>query len=284
MRTKDATIVCLDMANYSVVLDSWQKGHEQDADAARMLNDQIRGLVRQAVLTTGAVFGDVFVKGTGDGAILYFPGPEAADQFAEALHQFSDQQHNQTARKERQETQQRSFRVGISSGKIDRTPDDVAGFPVVKAARLEAAAKTGQILIDQQSWVHLSDKQQKAYGGVEVISGKDHDVRTIESRRRQVVPPATWDRESIGLGPPSENLSFGDRRSEVVPPATWDREYTGRGGPLSANEERLLTNVFDALRTNPIVLLLAQDGNADRAVLEGIQERARIQRLGACQN
>ncbi len=224
------------------------------AEAARMLNDQILGLVRQAVFTTGTVFADVFVKSTGDGAILDFPEPQEADRFAEALHQLSDQQHNQKARQARQEMKQRSFRVGIFSGKIDRTPDDVAGLPVVYAARLEAAAAPGQIVIDKQSWEHLREKQQNAYGELEVISGKDDALRT-EVRRRQVVPPATWGQVD-----------------------TDDREDSRPSGQLSANEERLLTDVFDTLRLNSIVLLLAQDGHADRAVLEQIQKRAGVQR------
>ncbi len=276
MRTKDArTIVNLDMECYSAVIQALEEKHRQGPelgpDVARMVTDQILGLVRQAVLTTGAVFDDVFVKDTGDGAILDFPEPETADRFAEALHQISDQQHNQTARKEQQETEQRSFRVGISSDNVDRTPGNVLGPAVVHAARLQTAAKSGEILIDLHSWKHLPRKQQKAYGEVELVSVKDHD-EPLKARRRQVVPPANWDWEN------SDRVGQLSASPPVVPPANCDREPTDRGEPLSAREESLLANVFDSLRSNPIVLLLAQDGQHDRAVLEGILERAALQR------
>ncbi len=100
-------------------------------------------------------FGRAFVKGTGDGAILCFPAPAEADRFAGALHERAHQESAEALR----DTEHRCFRAGIYSGEIIRSDGDVAGVAVGFAARLEAAATTGEILIDAESWRRLGERR-----------------------------------------------------------------------------------------------------------------------------
>ncbi len=199
-----ATVVYLDLSRYSAISRSLEVGHQLGAQATRVLNDQILALVRQAAADATVDFDRAFVKGTGDGAILAFPTPADAERFAAALHERADEHSRQA----RSETEHRCFRVGIYSGEIIRTTGDVAGLAVGFAARLEAAGKTGQILIDAGSWSRLPAAQQRRYGDLETVPGKAHDP-TFEIHRRQVVAPAPWDSEgdaSLGL-PASEGTA-----------------------------------------------------------------------------
>jgi class 3 adenylate cyclase len=82
------------------------------------------------------VFGGQLVKTMGDGLIATFDGPARAIRFAVAL---------------RDELQRRDIeiRVGIHAGEVERRNDDVGGIAVHIAARVQAAASAGEIVVSR---------------------------------------------------------------------------------------------------------------------------------------
>jgi CHASE2 domain-containing sensor protein/class 3 adenylate cyclase len=184
-------VVYLDLAHYSEIARTLQEGHKLGPQATQILNDQIQGLVRDTVADIGGNFNEVFVKGTGDGAILHFGSPSEAHRFGERFHQIADAEHNQKARND---LEYRSFRVGIYTGEVILSAGEISGVAVGFAARLEAAARTGEILIDAESFYALPPDLAAGYEGEEIVAGKKHDA-PFRVRRLRVVPPAPWDRE-----------------------------------------------------------------------------------------
>ncbi len=204
------TVVYLDMARYSAISRSLEKLHGLGAGATAKLNAQVHGFVRQAVADVGVVLDEVFVKDTGDGAILVFPEPAPADRFASAFHRRAAEHNRPTSH----ENERRLFRVGICSGELRRTAaGDVAGTVIGNAARLEAAAKTGEVLIDAESWEGLPEEQQRAYGPVELVQGKVHDPEFRVRRRRVTVhsrapePPESRNVDPAFRNPEARRLS-----------------------------------------------------------------------------
>jgi TolB-like protein/Tfp pilus assembly protein PilF len=124
------------------------------------------------------------VMTTGDGALLTFSGPDQALGFAMALHQCAAR-HNAGVTEPRA---RRIFRVGISTGEIAVDPNtgSPAGMAISRAARLEAKADPGGVLIDSESWSAASGERKAAYHGPEDISGKRDEH--FEAYRAQIDP------------------------------------------------------------------------------------------------
>ncbi len=235
------TVVCLDLSRYSATSRSLEVGHQLGAQALIILNNQILALVRQAAADARVDFERTFIKGTGDGAILAFSTPAAAERFAVAFHGRADEHSRHAVN----DTEYSCFRVGIYSGELVRTDGDVAGVAVGFAARLEAAAKTGQILIDAESWSRLPAAQQRLYGDVETIHGKAHDP-TFQIRRRQVVTPAPWDTEGEAVAKPLPRPQIGEPGPTFQHVAlVWDPEVVSSG-----EYAKLVTAIGDVARAS----------------------------------
>jgi tetratricopeptide (TPR) repeat protein/class 3 adenylate cyclase len=184
------TVVVVDLSQYSAIMKSLEIGHKMGANATKFLDEQIRQLVCRAVEQVHADCKEHYVKGTGDGAILQFKSVPLAEEFAVALHCLADTEHNRTASNE---LEWRCFCIGMFTGEVILSPSEIAGAAVAYATRLEAAARTGEIVMDTFSCAELPEVQQKAYQPEESVPGKPHDsIFTV--RRRQVVEPAPWDR------------------------------------------------------------------------------------------
>ena len=216
------TVVYLDMARYSAISRSLEELHGLGVDVTEKLNAQIQGFVRQATADSDAHLSEVFVKSTGDGAILAFDEPSLADRFAEALQRRADEHNQPTGH----EDQQRVFRVGIYSGDLRYTADgDVAGTVVGKAARLEGAARPGEILMDAESWKDLPEPLKLVYGPEEIVQGKPHDPEFRIRRRRGAV------RRKIDTVPSPQRSRPPDRLSIPQPLAeSTAREYLKEPG------------------------------------------------------
>ncbi len=178
-------VVVADLARYSDVAKLLEE--QLGVNAVAQLNDQIRLFVDQALADSGVDAADAVVKRTGDGVILSLDDAATASRFAEALHRNAAESN----RGKDVTLPQRHFRVGISSGNVV-IGDDFAGAAVVFAARLEARCRTGEVLIEENTWSDLPHAMKGLYGTeVEEVAGK-HDERFF-ARRRQVVDPAPWD-------------------------------------------------------------------------------------------
>ena len=101
--------------------------------------DAVRGAHFEGLGAVVADFDGVVVKNTGDGILATFPSAVAALKAAVGLQQA-------TRRQSQREQLDLGLRVGVAVGEVSLEDGDVFGTPVVEAARLVAAAATGQIL------------------------------------------------------------------------------------------------------------------------------------------
>ncbi len=130
------------------------------ADALVEIHDR---LLRDVV---GAHRGTV-VKSTGDGVMAVFDaasdgvGAAVAIQHASALHNL-----------EAEPGQQLVLRVGLSAGDVHFMAHDCHGTPVVEAARLEAAAASGQILVSENVRALTGSRGAHAFDAVGTLDLK----------------------------------------------------------------------------------------------------------------
>jgi transcriptional regulator with XRE-family HTH domain len=226
-------IVELDLSRYSDIARHLEQSLGVAAVAA--LNDQIQALVRQALTDIGQRPEDALVLTTGDGAILAFEQAATASRFAEELHRAAEAANcGKDVGLAR-----RHFRIGVSSDHIVMEPRTtpgsdflgfkLAGSAVANAVRLEAACRTGEVLICSDTWAELPRETRRLYGPEEVVPGKR--AERLRAHRRKVVEPAPWD------GPEDSRLGSA-RMSAHTPPSA--PKPPGSTGPSSGAELRLL--------------------------------------------
>ena len=105
---------------------------------ADILHSEIDELSRQVISDhRGAV-----IKGTGDGVLAIFRGPSDALRAGIAVQE-------RLARRNRGAEVPVHLRVGIASGEVNVTVDDVFGIHVNEAARLCSAAQSGTVLVTE---------------------------------------------------------------------------------------------------------------------------------------
>ena len=105
-------------------------------------------------------FGGRQVKTTGDGIFATFDGPARAIQSGRAICEGARQLGIE-------------LRVGIHTGEVERRGDDLAGLAVHIAARIEALAESGQVLVSRTvvdlmagSAIHFVDRGERVLKGV----------------------------------------------------------------------------------------------------------------------
>lgn len=110
-----------------------------------------------------ARFGGREVKSTGDGLLALFDGPARAVVAACAMRDAAAQLGIQ-------------IRVGVHTGEIERRGDDVAGMAVHIAARVEATAGDGEVLVSR-TVVDLV-----VGSGIEFSDAGEHDLKGVPGR------------------------------------------------------------------------------------------------------
>lgn len=177
-----STAVLVDLVGYSDM--SRLLEDSLGVQATLSLNQQVQRLIGDALSESGGTAADNVVMTTGDGALLTFSGPDQALDFATALNKCAAR-HNAGVTEPRA---RRIFRVGISTGEIAVDPNtgSPAGMAISRAARLEAKADPGGVLIDSESWNAASGERRAAYNGPEDISGKRDEH--FEAYRAQIDP------------------------------------------------------------------------------------------------
>lgn len=200
LRSQDPTVIKvvveLDMARYSDIAKDLQ--NRESPQAVRELARQVRDFVTRSIRSVGAAVAKTYWKSTGDGAILVYDNPDQASRFAETLHKTAEAYN----RGKRAHLEQRHFRVGIATGPVvfemesESSPDvegaEIAGMAISNAVRLEAACRTGEVLVDEATWSQLSSDQKTRYGAQEIVRGKRKEL--VPAHRRAVVAPAPWDK------------------------------------------------------------------------------------------
>jgi TolB-like protein/Tfp pilus assembly protein PilF len=177
-----STAVLVDLVGYSDM--SRLLEDSLGVQATLSLNQQVQRLIGDALSECGGAAADNVVMTTGDGALLTFTTPDQALDFAVRLHRCAGR-HNAGVTEPRA---RRVFRVGISTGEIAVDPNtgSPAGMAISRAARLEAKADPGGVLIDSESWNAASSVPKAGYHGPEDISGKRDEH--FEAYRTQIDP------------------------------------------------------------------------------------------------
>ncbi len=162
------TAVLVDLVGYSDMSQLLEDS--LGVQATLSLNQQVQRLITDALADAGGTVVDNIFLTTGDGALLKFASVDPALVFATRLHERAAQ-HNIGVTEPRA---RRVFRVGIGTGEIAVDPDTgaPAGMAISRAARLEAKADPGGVLIDGESWHAACDNLKSPYHGPEDISGK----------------------------------------------------------------------------------------------------------------
>jgi class 3 adenylate cyclase len=192
-QAETVTIVYVDLARYSQISSKLENDERLGPIATLLLKRQIRELVRRAVEAIDCSFDEAFIEGTGDGAILLFKNAVQADRFSTKLHELSQHEHNQHAQ---DDVDYRYFRIGVFTGDVVRSGREASGAAISFAARMETAAQTGEVVIDERTWCLLTSEQRQRYDDGEVVRIKKHDPPTV-AHRRKVIEPAPWDRDEF---------------------------------------------------------------------------------------
>ncbi|MBI1785763.1 tetratricopeptide repeat protein [Candidatus Sumerlaeota bacterium] len=229
-------IVVVDLSRYTEIVHSIEVGQKMGPQATRFLQGQIQELIRRAVEIIGIDFRRCFIKGTGDGAILQFDSAIAAERFAVVLHEISHAEH---CKKAARDVERRSFRVGICTGDVILVPHDICGLAVSYATRMEQAARTGQIVIDIDSWARLPAERQTSYGPIEVLQIKSHD-QAFEARRCAVVERAPWDKDQKGPHPKEKTVWY-------LPDRDRNPHFIGRQNEIELLRDQLKTGRIAAV-------------------------------------
>lgn len=164
------TVVELDLVGYSTICANFEQG--LDVNSVAQLNGQIQAFVDAGLAAVNAVRRERVMQTTGDGAIVVFDSGSEAHKFAQAVND-ATRAHN---RSRQQHLAKRVFRMGAASGDIVMqeigSGYEIAGMTIARAARLEAKAQPGGILVDQQTFEALSDEQKQRYASKEIVAGK----------------------------------------------------------------------------------------------------------------
>ena len=204
MKVSRMSVVELDLKGYSDVARLLEDN--LDAKAVAALNKQIQRFVKTAL---AGLFDIRPIAKTGDGAILAFARASDAHRFAVAVHEATCKHNASRATA----SAHRRFRIGITTGNLAIENNTVEGGATIgDAVRLEAAASTGQILIDVATYEELPPMFQSLYGAVETVPGKRdetfqvHRYTVVETPVEVPEPKAT-----TGL-PPTWNVPHASNR------------------------------------------------------------------------
>lgn len=138
-----ATILFADVAGYSRMMR---------ADEERTLGDLRAHLAELIAPCVGRHHGRI-VKTVGDGILVEFGSPVEAVRCAIDLQRGMAERNAAVAEPRRQ-----AFRIGLHLGDIIAADDDVFGDAVNVAARLQALAEPGSIVVSDRVYEHVRDK------------------------------------------------------------------------------------------------------------------------------
>src|SRR5947207_13803075 len=191
-------ILTADVAGYSRLMGADEEGtHER-------LRDHLRDLIEPKI----AEHRGRIVKNTGDGFLAEFPSVVDAVRCAVEMQRGMADRNTGTPPEERIE-----FRVGINLGDVIAEEHDIFGDGVNIAARLEALAEPGGVLVSNTVHDHVRDRLPFAFEdlGEQQVKNIARPVRVYRVRPGgpHPIPPP----------PAGEGSAHGARVGAAEPPA-----------------------------------------------------------------
>jgi TolB-like protein len=182
-----AAILIADVVDYSRLMG------EDEARTLAALTELRRELFEPVVNARG---GKV-IKRLGDGWIVEFPS--ISDATASAIEVQEGLENHQIIR----------LRIGVHIGDVTFQDDDIYGDGINVAARLEALAEPGQVLISDTAHHSLDSKAVGVFDG-----GEEHQLKNIA----RSVAVWRWPAGSSTTGPEPTSLALPDKPSIAVLP------------------------------------------------------------------
>ena len=176
------TVLELDLASYSDISRVLEEN--LDVYAVKAFQDQIQSFVDQGLRQVQLKRDEVVLGTAGDNALLVFDDAMQMHRFAEAMQRaVADHNSQKTV-----DSAKRCFRMGAATGPVLLLQEErrIVGTTVARAVRLEAAARHGQILVDNATYDLLSSDVKSLYGEEEEVKGKREEK--FSARRCTFVP------------------------------------------------------------------------------------------------
>ena len=245
--TATATIVFTDVVGSTQV-----RSHLGEIEADRLFREHERTLTEVVAAHQGRV-----VKAAGDGIMATFDAASDAVAAAVSMQRRVSQpalHHGGGA--------DLQLRIGIAAGDVSWEDGDCFGLPVVIAARLEADADAGQILVSHVVRWLAGDRAGTSYVdlGPRAVRGLDHDLDVYEVAWEPVTEPATGQGGSVelpaALAMPSTFQFVGRTQEWAELAEVWGEVRAGGnrvaliGGEAGAGKTRLAVE-FAARRARP---------------------------------
>src|ERR1700692_786298 len=159
MERRLAAIVCADVAGYSRMMGADEGGTHAAFKAHR-----------SAIYPIILNHGGRLVKNTGDGFLLEFPSIVGAIESAVALQALMAERNNHLPA-----DRVMQFRLGVHMGDVIFDEDEVFGYGVNIAVRLEAVAVPGGVAVSAKAY-HEASKHL----GVPLVDAGSHRFKNIE--------------------------------------------------------------------------------------------------------
>jgi class 3 adenylate cyclase/tetratricopeptide (TPR) repeat protein len=176
------TILEIDLASYADVARVLEEN--LNVTAVKAFEDQIQSFVDHGLKSVDLDRADVVLGTAGDNAVLMFDRPDLMHEFARAV-QVATATHNES---KTLDAAKRWFRMGAATGLVLILESErrIVGLTITRAVRLEAAAATGELLVDQATYNGLAEHQRTGYGAEELVPGKR--AETFTARRCKMIP------------------------------------------------------------------------------------------------
>ena len=144
---------------FTDIVDSTRRASDLGDRAWRVLLNQHDALAERQIERHGGRL----VKTTGDGVLAMFDGPARSVRCAQAISSGA-------------QALGLELRAGVHTGEVERRGDDIAGIGVNIAARIEALAQPGEVLVSRT----VTDLV--AGSGLEFHQRGEHDLKGVPGR------------------------------------------------------------------------------------------------------
>jgi class 3 adenylate cyclase len=207
--TMDATVVEVDLINYSEIAHQIERELGLGAAGVSLLNQQLEDLVKRALHPLRLEPKKIIKNNSGDGFVLVFDHPDDAHRFSVEFHKVCIEHNQRFANK----SAHRWFRVGAATGDLNEVDNQIAGVSIIEAVRLESKGNKGHILIDKKTYSSLTNVCRNDYPSKsEPITDKHNN---IHQAHRYVINGIPEER-SPGVVSPTELWASNNRLSDEV--------------------------------------------------------------------